>query len=170
MVQITVEVLSILHRTHQRTITSHVVLITRKEQTGFPKAEYTRNGSQQVRFSGSTVNVRPLPLPSRYALMASCNVAGSGKSVLWLVYSWLLLLEVTHVSRQFNGHPRYRDHLQSWKCVNGVFLFRLPGCQQTRVARSSLFHPLPIFCSLGSSLRSSVKSLYGSRQGQEPAK
>jgi hypothetical protein len=76
-----------LHQTHQRTKTSHVVLITRKQQSGFSKAEYTKNGSQQVRFSGSTENVRSVPFPSRYALMASCNVAGSGKGVLWFVNS-----------------------------------------------------------------------------------
>ena len=77
------------HQTHQGTITSHVVLITRKQRTGFSKAEHIRNGSQMVRFSGSMENVRPVPLPSRYSLMASCNVAGSGKSVLWFVDSYL---------------------------------------------------------------------------------
>jgi len=56
-----------LLQTHRRIITSHVVLITRKQQTGSSKAEYTRNGSQQVRFSGSMENVRPVlfPLPIR---------------------------------------------------------------------------------------------------------
>ena len=34
------------HRTHQRTITSHAVLITRKLQIGFSRAECSKNGSQ----------------------------------------------------------------------------------------------------------------------------
>ena len=46
-----------LHRTHQRTITLHVVFITGKRQTGFFKAVYTKNGSQQVCSCGSTENV-----------------------------------------------------------------------------------------------------------------
>ena len=111
------------HRTHQRTITLHVLLITRKLQTGSSKVEYIRNGCQRVHFSGSMENVRPVSLPSRYPLMASCNVAGSGKSVLWFVDSQLFPLEVTDIPCQFDGHPRYRDHVQSWKCINGVFLF-----------------------------------------------
>jgi len=61
------------HRTRQRTITSHLVLITRKQQSGSSKAEYTRNGSQQVLFSGSTENVRSIPLPSGCPLMTTCN-------------------------------------------------------------------------------------------------
>jgi hypothetical protein len=61
------------HRTHQKTITLHVVLITRRQQTGFSKAKYTRNGSQQIHFSGSTENVRSIPPPSGGPLMITCN-------------------------------------------------------------------------------------------------
>ena len=159
-----------LRQTHQRTITSPVVLITRKQQTGFSTEEYTKNGSQRVHFSGSMENVRSVLFPSRYALMTSYNVAGSGKSVLWSVDSYLSFSVVTDVSCQFDSHPRYREHVQGRKCVNGVFLFRLPGCQQTRFARSRLFPSHSTVCSLGSSLRPSIESLFGSRRGQEAAK
>ena len=159
-----------LRQTHQRTITSHVVLITRKQQTGFSKEEYTKNGSQQVRFSGPMENVRLVPFRSRYALIMSCNVAGSGKSILWFVDFLLSFSEVTDFSCQFVDHPRYREHVQRRKCINGIFLFGLSGRQQTRVARSRLFPSHPAFCSLGSSFRPSIKSLFGSRRGQEAAK
>jgi hypothetical protein len=49
------------HRIRQLTITLRVVLITRKQQLGSFKVEFSRNGNHQDRFFGSTGNVRPVP-------------------------------------------------------------------------------------------------------------
>src|SRR6266849_6354114 len=50
------------HRIRQLTITSRVVLITRKLQHGSSKETFTRNGNQRVRSCGSTESVRPVPI------------------------------------------------------------------------------------------------------------
>jgi hypothetical protein len=42
-----------------------------------------------VHFFGSTGSVRPAPLPTRYLLMETYIVAGSGKSILWFVDHYL---------------------------------------------------------------------------------
>src|SRR5258708_1962265 len=75
------------HRIPQQTITSHVVLITRKQHLGFLKAASFRSGSQQLHFFGFTENVCPVLFPTLLLLIATCIVAGSGKSVLWFVDS-----------------------------------------------------------------------------------
>src|SRR5258708_39602134 len=73
------------HRTCRRTTTLHVVLITRNQQRGSFKAGSIRNGGQQAHFFGSMENVCTLLFPIRFSLIPSCLVAGSGKSVIWLV-------------------------------------------------------------------------------------
>jgi hypothetical protein len=50
------------HRIHQQTITSRVVLITRKPQRGFSKGTFTRNGNQKVPSCGFTESVRRVPI------------------------------------------------------------------------------------------------------------
>jgi hypothetical protein len=50
------------HRILQLTITSRVVLITRKWQRGSSKEGFTRNGNPKVRSFGSMASVRPVPI------------------------------------------------------------------------------------------------------------
>src|SRR6266403_6169682 len=73
------------HLTPRRTITLHVVLITRKRQDGCLKVASFRSGNQQVPFFGSTENVCPVLFSTWFLLILPCVVAGSGKSVIWFV-------------------------------------------------------------------------------------
>ena len=59
------------HRIHQLTITLRVILITRRQQHGSFKAEFSGNGIQQARCFGFTGNVSTLPLLASYRLMRS---------------------------------------------------------------------------------------------------
>jgi len=51
------------HQIRLRTITSHVVLITKEKRLGSSKGAYSRNGCPRVRFFGFMVNVRPSRFP-----------------------------------------------------------------------------------------------------------
>jgi hypothetical protein len=62
-----------------------VILIIRKQQPGSLKAASFGSGSQLARFFGSTENVCPILFIIQLLLIASCIVAGSGKSVIWFV-------------------------------------------------------------------------------------
>jgi hypothetical protein len=95
------------HRTPRRTITLLVILITRKQRPGFFKAAFSRSGSQQDRFFGSTENVCPVHFPTRIPLIATCIIAGSGKSIIWFVDSQLFPSEMADSSYQFHGNTRY---------------------------------------------------------------
>ena len=78
------------HRTLRRTTTSHVVPIRRSRRPGFLKAVYFRSGSQQDRFFGFTENVCHVSkFLTRFPLIISCVVAGSGKSIIWFVYFFI---------------------------------------------------------------------------------
>ena len=83
------------HRIHQLTITLRVIPITRRRQPGSFEAAFSGNGNQQLRCFGFMENVSTLPLLTLYRLMRSLNVAGSGKSILWLVDVYLYPSYVT---------------------------------------------------------------------------
>ena len=54
------------HQIRLRTITLHIMLITREPRHGSSEAVFTRNGNQQLlnRCSGFMVNVRSSPTPA----------------------------------------------------------------------------------------------------------
>ena len=58
-----------LRQIRRLTITSRVILSTRKSQPGSFKAACSANGNQQARCSGFTANVRTVPPLTRYPLM-----------------------------------------------------------------------------------------------------
>jgi len=109
-------------RTRQRTTTLHVILITRIQQHGFFKARSIKNGGQQARFFGSMENVCPLLFPTRFSLIPSCLVAGSGKSVIWFVEFNQFLSDVTDVPCQFHGDPRQLFRVPGPKRISRLFL------------------------------------------------
>ena len=84
------------HRIHQLIITLRVIPITRRRQPGSLEAAFSGNGNQQLRCFGFMENVSTLPLLTLYRLMRSLNVAGSGKSILWLVDVYLYPSYVTN--------------------------------------------------------------------------
>ena len=98
------------HQIPQRTITSNVLLITKRLHLGSFKAASFGSGSQQGHFFGFTEHVRP-----------SSFLCGTSNMILY--YSWLWqersvvrglligLSEMTDVSSQFHGDTRYRSHV-----------------------------------------------------------
>jgi hypothetical protein len=74
-----------LHQTHPRTITLRVVPITREQQPGSFKAIYIMSGNRNLRFSGSTENVRLCLTFYQTPPDSILCVAGAGKSILWSV-------------------------------------------------------------------------------------
>ena len=72
------------HQIRRLIITLRAVLITRRWQPGSFKAAFSGNGNQQARFFGFTGNARTVPLLTRLP-SDDIFIAGSGKSILWLV-------------------------------------------------------------------------------------
>jgi hypothetical protein len=72
------------HQIRRLIITLRAVLITRRWQPGSFKAAFSGNGNQQARFFGFMGNVRTVPLLTRLP-SDDIFIAGSGKSILWLV-------------------------------------------------------------------------------------
>ena len=110
------------HQIPQRTTTSNVLLITKKLRLGSFKAASFRSGSQQDRFFGFMENVCPVLFPIDSSNTTSYySWVGQERSVVRRLL--IVLSEMTDVSSQFLGDPRYRIHLQERKGDHGVLLF-----------------------------------------------
>ena len=108
------------------TITSHATLITTVPLDGFFKDLYSINGSPLGPCCGYTESVRtlgPHQASSTPDHRSSLNsVAGSGKSILWLVVPQPFSTVVKLTSIQFVDHRRYRSLARHWEGVHGLFL------------------------------------------------
>jgi hypothetical protein len=82
---------SLLQIPRQITI-SHARHITRERHPGFSKAEFSKSGSCLLHSCGSMENVWSFSSPLLHTPLTPTFAAGSGKSVLWFVCFFLLLL------------------------------------------------------------------------------
>ena len=96
-------------------------------------------------------------------------VAGSGKTIVWLVIFLLLSHHTTHVDHKFGNHTTHHDSTRRRKGHVSVFLLRFSGRREAKCPQPCRLSPSPTFGILEAMLRYHLPSLFGTREGHTAA-